>query len=74
MALLTKERRLFIKNELPYGAQIKIAKQANISLSLVCQYFSGRNNNDRVEKIVLEEYKKFKSEKQKALDIINELF
>lgn len=74
MALLTKEQRLFIKNELPRGTQLKIAKQANVSLSYVCQYLHGLKNSAHVEKIVLKEYKKVKLDKKRSLDIINGIF
>lgn len=68
---LTKEERLFIKNELPHGMQLKIAKQANVSLSYVNQYLNGKKNSERIEKLTLQEYKKVKLAKKKALDIIN---
>lgn len=57
---LTKEDRLFIQSELPYGTQSEIARKLGVTRTVVNQYFKGSRNNKRVEEAIVTKYEEVK--------------
>lgn len=67
---LSIDDRMIIKKELPYGAQIEIAKKLGITAVSVCNYLNGKTKNSIVEKEILAKYKIIKKEKKELQKLI----
>jgi hypothetical protein len=52
---------------LPYGARIKIAEKAGVSITAVHSFFSGRIKSERIEKTVLEYIAELRKERERLM-------
>ena len=63
--MLTVDERKYIKMYLPYGTQVKIAKEVGTTRCHINDYFSGKiKNSPKIEKAVIAEFHRFQSERK----------
>lgn len=69
---LTKEDRLLIKDQLPHGSQLAIAKRIGVSVAAVNQYLKGKTSSSKIEQATIDVYLEFKRRKEETRKLILE--